>query len=107
MIEIFSTPAATNRDVYLDGKIYLDVTPASFGRADYWNTESEAENNEAEEAYWNHIMSFPSIPCPSPHPFTDGMEVTEGVDYKIQSRAFAIFPNERYVAVPLTKTNKG
>jgi len=63
-------------DIFFDGRIYIGVTPASFGRADHWNTESEAEHNEAYEAYLQHIQSFTSYTVQSPHPFTDRMNVT-------------------------------
>lgn len=49
------------KNIFRNGRIYIGVTPASFGRADHWNTESEAEHNEAYEAYCNYIESFPSI----------------------------------------------
>lgn len=58
------------------------------------------------------LPKYPSIPCPSPHPFTDGMEVT-GM-YEVKEDTWCdddgygkLVGGRELVAVPLTKTNKG
>lgn len=71
------------RSIYFNGRIYEGVTPVWFGRADYWNTESEAEHDEAFEAYMNHIESFPSYPIFDKHTFRNNQTVVDNVDYKL------------------------
>jgi len=77
---------AEKKDIYFDGRIYVGVTPASFGRADHWNTESEAEHNAAFEAYINHITSFTSYPVSGSHSFIDGQDVTGLYELKLEIR---------------------
>lgn len=72
--------------IYFKERLYFNVTPASFGRADHWNTESEAEHNEAYDAYVEHIMSFPSHPFPYKG-YVDGQEMHIGKDYIMKQRS--------------------
>lgn len=71
------------QNVYSDGFIYMGITPASFGRADHWNTESETEHNEAEDAYWSHVTSFPKFKVEGQHSFYNNQRVIEGNDFEI------------------------
>lgn len=90
------------KNIYWKGKIYEGVTPEQFGRHDHWNIDTEREHNEIEDAYIKHFLSFPSIPCPQPHPFKDGQEVTEL--YKL-TYCNSSFGYTGTVAVPLNPIN--
>lgn len=63
-------------DKYIDGYIYPNYITKQFGRIDYWNNESQKEDDEAYLAYIEYHESLLRYPCPQPHPFVDGDDVT-------------------------------
>ena len=92
----------------------------TFGRSDHWNTESEEEHNNAEEAWLAYLSTLPIIPCEGWKP-EEGREYTEGVHFVKQHQyyngnawcncglefflSFNLYKNHsfgRIVAVPLT-----
>lgn len=54
----------------------------SFGRADYWNTESEKEEQAVYEAWQNYLSTLAVIPCEGWQP-VEGQMYAEGVDFII------------------------
>lgn len=58
----------------------------TFGRPDYWNTESEKEHNEVYEAWQNYLASLPRIPCEGWKP-EEGREYIRGVHFELNQIA--------------------
>lgn len=63
------------------------LEPKQFGRSDHWNTESEAEHNEAYEAHLKYQGSAAKYPFPA---LTREMpdKLVEGVDFKLGMQRF-------------------
>lgn len=65
-------------------KVLKQKATQSFGRADHWNTESEAEHNEAYEAHMQYQATLKQYPATWLTEDMEGRELVEGVDFELQ-----------------------
>lgn len=90
---------SNKRDIFYQGRIYKDYVHVNFGRADHWNTESEAEYNAAFEAFMQHLNSFVHYPVQGEHKWVNFEDVTGRYELKdkaqnVYSKAYYDIENE-------------